>query len=67
VDRAVFDRRKVLSFQAASTSADGDDEIVDADTLRFAGKYVTIDSTTDGVHHLVTVLAKRVAKIVTRN
>lgn len=35
-----------------------------ADTLRFAGKYVTIDSTSDGVHHVVTVLAKTIAKIV---
>jgi hypothetical protein len=35
-----------------------------ADKLRFAGKYVTIDSTRDGVHHLVTVLADTIAKIV---
>ena len=35
-----------------------------ANTLRFAGKYVTIDSTRNGVHHLVTVLARTIAKIV---
>jgi hypothetical protein len=35
-----------------------------ADRLRFAGKYVTIDSTTNGLHHLVTVLARTIAKIV---
>jgi hypothetical protein len=50
-----------------ATSADGDDESVDADTLRFVGRYVTIDSTSDWGPSPVTVLAKRVAKIFTRD
>jgi hypothetical protein len=47
-------------------SPDGDDEIVDADTLRFVGRYVTIDSTRNGSRYLITVPTKRVAKIAAR-
>jgi hypothetical protein len=45
------------------SSGEGYEE-TEADTLRFAGKYVTMGSTRDGVHRLVTVLAKTIAKIV---
>jgi hypothetical protein len=44
-------------------STDEGYEETKADTLRFAGKYVTIDSTRDGSRYLITVPAKRVAKI----
>ncbi len=47
-------------------SSDGDDETVDADALRFVGRYVTIDSTTDGMRHLATIPASRLVRIVAR-
>jgi hypothetical protein len=45
------------------SSGEGYEE-TQADTLRFAGTYVTIDSTRNGVHHQVTVLAKTIAGIL---
>ena len=39
-------------------------EETQADTLRFAGTYVTIDSTKRGVHHQVTILARTIANIL---
>jgi hypothetical protein len=40
-------------------------EETQADTLRFAGPYVTIHcTTTNGVHHQVTMLAKTIARIL---
>jgi hypothetical protein len=45
------------------SSGDGYEE-TRANTLRFAGMYVTIHSTQDGVHHQVTVPAKTIARIL---
>ena len=47
--------------------ADGDEESVDADTLRFAGRYMTLDVMRDGARFIVTVPSKRLVRIVTRN
>jgi hypothetical protein len=46
------------------SSDDGDDEVVDADMLRFVGLYVTLDATRNGARSLLTLPAKRIAKIV---
>lgn len=45
------------------SSGEGYEE-TQASTLRFAGTYVTIHSTRNGVHHQVTVLAKTIARIL---
>jgi hypothetical protein len=55
---------QVIGPLLAILSSGGGYEETKADSLRFAGKYVTIDSTRDGVHHLVTVLAKTITKII---
>ncbi|MEP6661166.1 MAG: hypothetical protein ABJD24_14710 [Acidimicrobiales bacterium] len=48
------------------TSAEGDDEVVEADALRFVGRYVTIDSMRDGLRYLKTVPSKQLARITAR-
>jgi hypothetical protein len=48
-------------------STDGDEQAIDADTLRFVGKYVTIDLTSGADRHLISVPARRLAHIVPRD
>ena len=48
-------------------SMDGDEQAIDAETLRFVGKYVTIDLTSGADRHLISVPARRLAHIVPRD
>jgi hypothetical protein len=45
-------------------STDGTEEAIDADRLRFVGKYMTIDVTRGTERYIISVPARRVAHIV---
>lgn len=47
-------------------STDGDEQVMDADALRFVGKYLTIDLTGGTERYIVSVPAGRLANIVPR-
>ena len=44
-------------------SMDGTEEVIDADRLRFVGKYLTIDVTRGTERYLLSVQARRLAHI----
>ena len=48
-------------------STDGDEQVMDADALRFVGKYLTIDLTRGTERFIVSVPAGRLANIVPRD
>lgn len=45
-------------------STDGVEEVIDANALRFVGKYMTIDVTRGTERYIVSVQARRLAHIV---
>jgi hypothetical protein len=49
------------------SSTGREEQAIDADTLRFVGKYLTIDLTRGGEHYIISLLARRVADIVPRD
>ena len=55
----------VVVTVAASTG--GDEQVMDADALRFVGKYLTIDLTRGAERYIVSVPAGRLANIVPRD
>jgi hypothetical protein len=50
-------------FVTLTGVAHGDQEIMDADVLRFVGKYMSIDVVRDGNRFIVSVPARRLLRI----
>jgi hypothetical protein len=47
-------------------SIDGGEEAIEADRLRFVGKYLTIDATRNSDRYLISLATRRLAAIVPR-
>jgi hypothetical protein len=45
----------------------GEEQAIEADTLRFVGKYLTIDLTRGSERHIISLPARRIADIVPRD
>ena len=48
-------------------SAGGEEQAIDADALRFVGKYLTIDLTRGSERYIISLPARRIADIVPRD
>jgi hypothetical protein len=54
-------------FVTLSGGAPGDHEVMDADVLRFVGKYMSIDALREGGRFIVSVPARRLLRIDPRD